>query len=76
MNPVRCLEDADATILWQHRDHVDEALVSAVHAAGMTLYVYTVNAPEEMRRFLGLGVDGIATDFPDLLRPLVDPLPR
>lgn len=76
MHPVRCLEDADASILWQHCDHVDEALVSSIHGAGMTLYVYTVNAPEEMRRFLGLGVDGICTDFPDLARAAVDSLPR
>ena len=37
VDPVRCLQDADATILWQHNSYVDEALVAAVHGAGMTM---------------------------------------
>ena len=76
MHPIRCLEDADATILWQHCNHVDEALVANVHAAAMTLYVYTVNEPEAMRRLFTLGVDGLCTDYPDVARAAVDSLPR
>ncbi len=76
MHPVRCLEDADASVLWQHRNYVDEALLAGVHAAGMAVYVWTVDEPEEMRRFGTLGVDGIVTDFPDLARAAVDALPR
>ncbi len=76
MHPLRCLQDADASILWQNRSYVDEALVAALHEAGMTLYVWTVNDPAEMRRFCELGVDGICTDFPDVARTLVDSLPR
>ena len=37
MYPVRCLEDADATILWQHRQSRGRGAGRAVHAAGMTL---------------------------------------
>ncbi|HTT69203.1 MAG TPA: glycerophosphodiester phosphodiesterase [Gemmatimonadales bacterium] len=66
--PVRSLEDADASILWQHHQHVDDALVASVHGAGKTVYVWTVNDPAEVRRFLALGVDGICTDFPDVAR--------
>jgi glycerophosphoryl diester phosphodiesterase len=76
MHPVRCLEDADASALWQHRNHVDEALVAAIHGAGMTLYVYTVNEPDEIRRLASLGVDGICTDFPDVARAAIESLPR
>jgi glycerophosphoryl diester phosphodiesterase len=76
MHPVRCLEDADASVFWQHRNHVDEALVQSIHGAGMALYVWTVDEPEEMRRFLALGVDGIVTNLPDLARAAVDSLPR
>jgi glycerophosphoryl diester phosphodiesterase len=72
MHPARCLEDADAGVLWQDRMYVDEALVSCIHEAGMALYVWTVNEPEDMRRFLALGVDGICTDLPDLARAAVD----
>ena len=73
--PVRTLEDADATILWQHHQHVDEALVAAIHGAGMQLYVWTVNDPDEVRRFAALGVDGICTDFPDVVRASFTSLP-
>lgn len=41
--------------------------VTAAHAAGLEVHVWTVNAPDAMRRFLNLGVDGIMTDFPDRL---------
>jgi glycerophosphoryl diester phosphodiesterase len=75
MQPVRCVEDADASILWQHASHVDEALVSAIHAAGCALYVWVVDAPEEMRAFLALGVDALCTNLPDVGRAAVDSLP-
>jgi glycerophosphoryl diester phosphodiesterase len=42
----------------------------------MTLYVYTVNEPEAMRRLFTLGVDGLCTDYPDVARAAVDSLPR
>ncbi len=48
-------------------------LVDAAHAEGLAVYVFTVNREEDMRRLLGLGVDGIFTDYPDRLRAL---LPR
>jgi glycerophosphoryl diester phosphodiesterase len=48
-------------------------LVEAAHAAGLAVYVFTVNPEDEMRRLLELGVDGLFTDFPDRLRAL---LPR
>ena len=66
--PVRSLEDADASILWQHHHYVDDALVSSLHGAGKALYVWTVNDPAEVRSLLALGVDGICTDFPDVTR--------
>ena len=76
MHPIRCLEDADASTLWQHVNQVDEALVAAIHGAGMTLYVYTVNDPETIRRIGSLGVDGICTDFPDVARAAIESLPH
>jgi glycerophosphoryl diester phosphodiesterase len=73
--PVRTLEDADATILWQHHQHVDDALVASLHDAGMTLYAWTVNDPAEVQHFLALGVDGICTDYPDVARAAFASLP-
>lgn len=43
---------------------VNEELVAKSHASGLKVFVWTVNNPAGMRRFLELGVDGIATDYP------------
>lgn len=42
--------------------------VDACSAAGLQLVVWVVNEPTRMRYFIDLGVDGIITDRPDLLR--------
>jgi glycerophosphoryl diester phosphodiesterase len=60
---------AEAVHPW--RGLVDRALVASAHGAGLAVHVYTVDAPQEMRRLLELGVDGLFTNFPDRLRELV-----
>lgn len=50
---------------------VDEKLVRAAHDAGLQIHVWTVNDPAEMERLLGMGVDGLVTDRPDLLKQLL-----
>lgn len=51
---------------------VDERLVKAAHAAEMQVHVWTVNHRDEMVRLLDIGVDGIVTDRPDLLKSLLE----
>lgn len=75
VHPVRCMEDADASVLWQQWKHVDEALLEAVHGAGMQVYVWTVDDPEQIRRLLAMGVDGLCTNYPERARAAVDSLP-
>ena len=47
--------------------YLDAAKVEYYRRAGFRITMWTVNEPEEMWRALGLGVDGIVTDRPDLL---------
>ncbi len=46
---------------------VTEETVAAAHAAGLEVHVWTVNQLSDMRRLLSVGVDGIMSDYPNLL---------
>ena len=50
---------------------VTKTEVDACRAAGLQLVVWVVNEPAQMRHFIDLGVDGIITDSPDLLRQVL-----
>ncbi len=50
---------------------VDARLVAAAHAKGLVIHPYTVDDEARMRSLLALGVDGMFTDRPDLLRSLL-----
>jgi glycerophosphoryl diester phosphodiesterase len=47
---------------------VTPALISESHALGLKVVVWTVNKPADMARMIEMGVDGIISDHPDLLR--------
>ena len=49
---------------------VDPALIEESHRLGLTVVVWTVNKPEDMARLIDMGVDGIISDRPDLLRSI------
>ena len=40
-------------------------------ALGLRVIPWTINNPADMERFLGWGVDGIITDYPDRLREVM-----
>lgn len=43
---------------------------------GLKVVVWTVNDEAQMRRLIGWGVDGIISDYPDVLRRIAAALPR
>lgn len=46
---------------------IDEATVDRIHAEGMEAHVWTVNAGQDMRRAISWDVDGIITNYPQVL---------
>jgi glycerophosphoryl diester phosphodiesterase len=47
-------------------------LVDAIHRVDAQIHLWTVDEPEDMHRFLDMGVDGIVTDRPDLLNDAIE----
>ncbi len=50
------------------RKLVDKRFVEAAHSRGLKVHVWVVNRIPEIHRLLDLGVDGLMTDYPSVLR--------
>ena len=62
---------AQVPLSYQGVTIVTPRFIATAHAAGLEVHVWTIDEPGEMRRLLTLGVDGIMTDRPDLLREVL-----
>jgi glycerophosphoryl diester phosphodiesterase len=60
--------DTDA-VTWQHRLITPER-VARLHERSLTVYTWTVDDLETMRRVIDAGVDGVITNRPDLFEAL------
>lgn len=50
---------------------VDERFVEKAHSVGLQVHVWTIDDPHEMNQLLDLGVDGIMTDLPAVLKTVL-----
>ncbi len=50
---------------------VDARFVAAAHRRGLEVHVWTIDEPARMEALLDLGVDGLVTDRPDVLRDVL-----
>jgi glycerophosphoryl diester phosphodiesterase len=51
---------------------VDARFLQAAHRSGREVHVWVVDEPADMTALLDLGVDGLLSDRPDLLRKVLD----
>lgn len=63
-----CATELQAHALNQSAEFVDARLVADAKARGLKVNVYTVNDAAGYQRLAAMGVDGVFTDVPDLLR--------
>jgi glycerophosphoryl diester phosphodiesterase len=71
VNPLIQLEQTGASTLWQGERLVDDELVAAVHAFGARIIPWTVDDRARIEEFVEMGVDGICTNHPDVVRKLL-----
>ncbi len=61
-----------APVIWSPAfNDLTPAQVHQAHELKMTVLPWTVNQRADMQRLLEMGVDGIITDFPDVLREVL-----
>lgn len=66
----RTIKQAGGAIWSPYFGDVTPALISESHSLGLSVVVWTVNKPDDIARLIDIGVDGIISDRPDLLRKL------
>ncbi|MDQ1515322.1 MAG: glycerophosphoryl diester phosphodiesterase [Actinomycetota bacterium] len=57
---------------WKDRTLVDARFVNAAARRGIPVHVWTIDEPAEMDRLLDLGVGGIMTDRPSVLKDVME----
>ena len=66
-NPVKTAVDLKASYLLPLYRFTHTANVQKAHENGLKVIVWTINTPEEVAEYVKKGVDGIASDKPDIL---------
>lgn len=62
---------ANASVVAVNYGAVTPAFVRYIQARGLNVWVWTVNRETDMQQMLDAGVDGIITDYPELLNDLL-----
>ena len=70
-SPVATAVEVGARQLLPRTDRVTRELVTEAHAHDLKVVAWTADTPEEMRKLISAGVDGIITDYPDRLIELL-----
>ena len=67
-NPLKSALDLKANYLLALYRFTHTANVEKAHESGLKVVVWTINKPEEVEEYAKKGVDGIASDKPDILK--------
>lgn len=66
-NPIKAALELKANYLVALYRFTHTATIQKAHENGLKIIVWTINTPEEAQEYAKKGVDGIATDKPDIL---------
>jgi glycerophosphoryl diester phosphodiesterase len=68
----RAVKDAGGDIWSSFHGEVTAQSIAIAHELGLLVKVWTVNERTRMEELIDLGVDGIITDYPDVLRNVLE----
>lgn len=66
-DPLRAMKTSGASVFSPNFSRLTEETLRLVHGAGYRVIPWTVDAEADMVRLIGWGVDGIISDYPDVL---------
>lgn len=49
---------------------ITEKLISIIHKLNKKIFVWTVNEPDKIEKYLAMGLDGVITDYPNKAKKL------
>ena len=67
-NPIKAALELKANYLVALYRFTHTATVQKAHENGLKIIVWTINTPQEAQEYAKKGVDGIASDKPDILK--------
>ena len=70
IKPSQLALDANANALFPYHKYVTTRMIGDAHSNHLTINVWTVDTREEIEHYARIGVDGIVTNRPDLLKGL------
>lgn len=68
----KAVKAAGGSIWAPNQTYLTPELLAEAKALGLTVIPWTVNKPEMIDKLLGMGVDGIISDRPDLVRAAIE----
>lgn len=68
VDPAGPIRQAGASVLWEEASMIDAPLVALTHEVGATVIAWTVDDPARARALRDMGVDGLCTNKPDVIR--------
>jgi glycerophosphoryl diester phosphodiesterase len=68
---VKAIKAAGGTLWSPDRRGLTATQIKEAHEAGIGVIVWTVNDEDEMAKLIDMDVDGIVTDYPDILRKVL-----
>ena len=69
--PVKVLGDLGCEVIGVRAPHITESLVADLQASGRMVFGWGVEDAAGMEAIVGLGVDGLVSDFPEVVKEVL-----